>query len=92
MAALAALFFGIHPTRHEVVAWVSGTTELLWSVIFLLAFLAYLKSREGDRTRWIAISCALYGAGLLAKETAIVLPVSRFCARLALRYAVGFRG
>jgi protein O-mannosyl-transferase len=78
VAALTALFFGIHPTRHEVVSWVSGTTDLLWSVLFLLAFLAYLKSREGDRTRWIVISCALYGAALLAKETAIVFPVVVF--------------
>jgi len=75
VAALAALLFGIHPTRHEVVAWVSGTTESLWAVFFFLAFLAYLKSREGNRVRWIAISCACYGAGLLAKETAIVLPI-----------------
>ncbi len=78
VAALAALLFGIHPTRHEVVAWVSGTTESLWAVFFLLAFLAYLKSRERDQIRWIAISCACYGAGLLAKETSIVLPIVIF--------------
>jgi hypothetical protein len=78
VAALAALFFGIHPTRHEVVAWVSGTTELLWSVLFFLAFLAYLNSRERDRIRWIALSCACYLAGILAKETAIVLPAVVF--------------
>jgi len=78
VAALAALLFGIHPTRHEVVAWVSGTTELLWSVLFLLAFLAYLKSREGDRFRWIAISFTAYMACILAKETAIVLPAVVF--------------
>jgi protein O-mannosyl-transferase len=78
VAALAALLFGIHPTRHEVVAWVSGTTELLWSVCFLAGFLAYLESRERDRGRWIAISCACYGLGLLAKETAVVLPLVIF--------------
>lgn len=78
VAALTALLFGIHPTRHEVVAWVSGTTESLWAAFFLLAFFAYLKSREQDRVRWIAISCACYGAGLLAKETTIVLPIVIF--------------
>jgi len=75
VAALAALLFGIHPTRHEVVAWVSGTTESLWAVLFFLAFYAYLRSRESDRVRWIAISCVCYAAGVLAKETAIVLPI-----------------
>ena len=78
VATLTALLFGIHPTRHEVVAWVSGTTESLWAVFFLLAFLSYLKSRDGDRVRWIAISSACYGAGLLSKETAIVLPIVIF--------------
>jgi protein O-mannosyl-transferase len=78
VAALAALLFGVHPTRHEVVAWVSGATESLWVVFFFLAFLAYLKSREGNRVRWVSISCVCYGAGLLAKETAIVLPLVIF--------------
>jgi Tfp pilus assembly protein PilF len=78
VAALTALLFGVHPTRHEVVAWVSGTTESLWAVFFLLAFLAYLQSRDRDRVRWIAVSCACYAAGLLAKETAIVLPIIIF--------------
>ncbi len=41
VAALAALLFGVHPMRHEVVAWVSGTTESLWALFFFLAFLAY---------------------------------------------------
>lgn len=75
VAALTALLFGIHPTRHEVVAWVSGTTESLWAVLFFLAFYAYLQSRERDRLRWTAISAVCYAAGLLAKETAIVLPI-----------------
>lgn len=73
-AAFAALLFAVHPTRHEVVAWISGTTESLWAVLFLSAFLAYLKSREGYRVRWIMMSCGLYAAALLAKETAIMLP------------------
>ncbi len=78
VAAAAALVFGVHPMRHEVVAWVSGTTESLWSVLFLAAFLAYLRSRGEYRARWIALSCALYGAALLSKETAIMLPVIIF--------------
>jgi len=78
VAALTALLFGIHPTRHEVVAWVSGTTESLWAVFFFLAFFAYLKSRERDRALWVAVSCACYAVGLLAKETAIVLPIVIF--------------
>jgi hypothetical protein len=78
VAGLAALLFGVHPMRHEVVAWVSGTTESLCAVLFFLTFLAYLKSRDGGRARWMAISCVFYGASLLAKETSIVLPAVVF--------------
>ncbi len=79
VAAVASLLFGIHPTRHEVVAWVSGTTESLWAVFFLLAFLAYLKSPGQDVSALEhAISCLAAGAGHMAKETAIVLPIVIF--------------
>lgn len=74
VASLAALTFGIHPMRHETVGWISGTTESLWSAFFLLAFLAYLQSREDHRWRWMAVSYSFYAAALLSKEPAIVLP------------------
>jgi protein O-mannosyl-transferase len=78
VALLAALLFGVHPMRHEVVAWVSGTTESLWSVLFFSAFLAYLRSRENRRILWMGLSCALFSAALLSKETAMVLPIVVF--------------
>jgi hypothetical protein len=74
VAWLTALIFGVHPIHHEVVAWVSGTTESLFAVLFLLAFLAYLKSRESSNTVWMIVSAVLYGLALLSKETAVVLP------------------
>jgi len=74
VAWLTALIFGLHPVHHEVVAWISGSTESLFAALFLAAFLAYLHSREGHRTRWTTISCGLYALALLSKETAIVWP------------------
>src|SRR5438309_6218126 len=76
VAAFTALLFAVHPMRHEVVSWVSGTTESLWSVLFLLAFLAYLRSRED--VLWTILSCVLYAAAILAKETAVMLPAVVF--------------
>ena len=75
VSATATLIFAIHPIRHEVVAWVTGMTESLWSAFFLLAFLAYLESREVHRWRWMSVSWVLYAAALLSKEPAILLPV-----------------
>lgn len=78
VAAVAGLLFGVHPSHHEVVAWISSTTESLCAVFFLAAFLAYLKSRERRTAAWMAASCLLYAAGLLSKETALVLPAVVF--------------
>ncbi len=78
VAWLTAMIFGVHPIHHEVVAWVSGTTESLFAAIFLAAFLAYLKSLESSKTIWMTVSAVLYGLALLCKETAIVLPVLVF--------------
>jgi tetratricopeptide (TPR) repeat protein len=78
VAAIAGLLFGVHPSHHEVVAWISSTTESLCAVLFLAAFLAYLKSRERWTAGWMSVSCLLYAAGLLSKETAMVLPAVIF--------------
>lgn len=77
-AWLAALIFGVHPIHNEVVAWVCGTPESLFAVLFLLAFLAFLRSQEGSKILWMSLSCALYALALLSKETAIVLPALAF--------------
>jgi len=77
-AWLAAVIFGVHPIHHEVVAWVSGTTESLFAILFLLAFLAYLQSREESKGFWMTLSCAAFALALLSKETAIILPVLVF--------------
>ena len=79
VAAFTALLFAVHPMRHEVVGWVSGSTESLWSLMFLAAFLAYLKARDGRTVLWMVSSCGFFhAAALLSKEPAIMLPVIVF--------------
>jgi protein O-mannosyl-transferase len=78
VAWLSALIFGVHPIHHEVVAWVSGTTESLCAVFFVGAFLAYLQSLEKSRWVWMTVSGVLYALALLSKETAILLPALVF--------------
>lgn len=78
VAWITALIFGVHPIHHEVVAWVASTTESLYGILFLAAFLAYLRSRESPKARWMATSCGWYALAVLFKETAIVLPALVF--------------
>ncbi len=78
VAWLAALIFGVHPVHHEVVAWISGMTESLFAVLFLVSFLAYLQSLVSSRKIWMGVSCSFYALAMLSKETAIVLPALVF--------------
>ena len=78
VAWLTALIFGVHPIHHEVVAWVSGSTESLFATFFLAAFLAYLYSRKQRQLFLMICSCGFFGLALLSKETAIILPILVF--------------
>ena len=76
-AAFAALIFGLHPIHVEVVAWVSGSTDLLAAAFMLASLLAYLRVRSNARRRlaWSAASVAWYALALFSKEIALVLPL-----------------
>lgn len=77
VALVAALLFGIHPIHVESVAWISGVCDPLYSVFFLAAFLAYLKSREPNEQnarKWKAIALLLCSFSLLSKEPAATFP------------------
>lgn len=79
-AVVAALFFGLHPVHIEAVAWVSGVTEPLLSILFISSFLCHLRGRERRETarKWIGLSLLLFALALLEKETAIMLPALVF--------------
>ncbi len=74
-SALAAmLVFGLHPIHLETVAWISDIDDSLAAIAVLGALLCYIKWRDGAGKRWLAGGLALYAAGVLTKETAVVLP------------------
>jgi tetratricopeptide (TPR) repeat protein len=75
-AAMAALFFGLHPVHIEAVAWVSAVCEPLMAAPLLGSFLCYLKQRETQRGKrlWQAASLVGFLVAVLVKETALVLP------------------
>ena len=73
-AAICALVFTLHPLHTESVTFVSGRTDVIATLFFLLALLAYDRGR--DRAGWAPIGWSLgaYLLALLAKEVAITLP------------------
>ena len=95
-AIIAALVFGLHPVHIEAVAWVSGVTEPLMALMLIAAFLCYLDKRERPQhaRRWFAASLLFYVLAMLAKETALALPLIIFAHEwvYAERDAVGPNG
>jgi hypothetical protein len=73
-ATAAALFFATHPVQVEVVAWVSGRSDLLFGLFFAMALLADRLYGLNRRTPWLAVSLTSFAAALLSKEVAVVFP------------------
>lgn len=73
-ALIAALAFALQPLHAESVSFVSGRTDVLAALFFLLALLAYDRSRDAARWGFAACSLGAYLLALLSKEVAITLP------------------
>jgi Tfp pilus assembly protein PilF len=71
-AAAAAAIFAVHPIHVDGVTWVSASCELLFTICSLLAMLMLFRSDEGAEPR-VWVSAVLFGAGILAKETGMVM-------------------
>ncbi|HKB26751.1 MAG TPA: tetratricopeptide repeat protein [Methylomirabilota bacterium] len=77
-AAVAALFFALHPLRVETVAWVTERRGLLSACFALVTVLTYLRMCEaaaGARWRWLAASVGAYALALLSQASVVPLPV-----------------
>jgi tetratricopeptide (TPR) repeat protein len=83
-AALAGFVFALHPVNVESVAWVTERKNVLSLLLYLLAFLAYLRfsppENEGTRRkvqwRYYWISLALFLCALLSKTVTCSLPAA----------------
>lgn len=79
-AALAALFFAVHPLRVESVVWATERRDVLSGFLFLLTLLFYLKAitvGEADSRcrQWMSISLITYVLSLLSKASGTMLPL-----------------
>jgi hypothetical protein len=86
-AWVAAALFAVHPAHVEAVANVVGQAELWTALVLLSAVLLYVRERQGgvELPRGAAAAIvALYVAGMLIKENAIVLPALLVIAEIFL--------
>jgi tetratricopeptide (TPR) repeat protein len=75
LAALAAVFFAVHPIHSESVSWVSAIPDLLLAVFFLPSLLFYFRARTTGRISNWMWSFFFYALSTLCKENALSLPL-----------------
>jgi len=86
-AWLAAALFALHPVQVESVAWITERKNVLSTLLYLGAALAYLRFArpeqhealaEGSRRDWrlYGLSLLLFGGALLAKTVTATLPAA----------------
>ena len=77
-AAVAALYFAVHPLRVESVAWITERRDLTSGLFFLLTILAYLKAHERPpavRMAWRWVSLGAATLALASKSIVMGLPL-----------------
>ena len=74
-AAVAGVAFALHPIHTESVTFISGRTDVLATLFFLLALLGYVRWRHEGGPLAFAGSLVAFFLGLAAKEVAVTLPL-----------------
>jgi Tfp pilus assembly protein PilF len=78
-AGLAALLFAVHPLRVESVAWATERRDVLSALFFLASVDCYLRAQRPQQSQsrrgWFSLSLVAYVLSLLAKATAVMLPL-----------------
>jgi len=73
-AVAAALLFGLHPLRVEVVAWISAMPYALALAFLLASLVAYLRTAARTPTRLPVAALVLFAASLVVRPVALGFP------------------
>lgn len=74
LAAAAGAVFLVAPSHGEAVSWVSGRCDVLAALFGLASLVLFFRFKEANRPAALGGSVALFFCGLLAKESALVVP------------------
>lgn len=74
-AAIAALFFALHPLQVESVTWISEFRGLTSAFFGLLAMIAYIHSTRRAISWWNLIGLLCFALALLCKPSAASIPL-----------------
>ncbi len=86
-AFIGALVFALHPIQVGTVAWVAERKNLLAVLFYLASVMLFIRYLSTERTKYLFGVVLCFAASLLAKPSAVTLPV----ALAALSIVYGFQ-
>ncbi|MFQ6002572.1 MAG: hypothetical protein ACE5KJ_02375, partial [Candidatus Zixiibacteriota bacterium] len=81
LSIFTSLFFATHPLHISSVVWISGRTDLIACIFFLLTLILFIKSKDHQklpRQLLLAGASISYILCLFSKETTLALPLFLF--------------
>lgn len=75
-SAFMAAMFALHPLHVESVAWVAERKDVLSTLFWMLAIIAYLRYLSRPDARRYVFLLAAFAAGLMSKPMVITLPLA----------------
>jgi tetratricopeptide (TPR) repeat protein len=75
-AFIGTLIFAVHPVQVGTVAWVAERKNLLAALFYVASVMLFLKYLSVERKRYLLWVVLCFAASLLAKPSAVTLPVA----------------
>ncbi len=75
-SVVTALFFGIHPTHVESVAWISERKDVLYAFFYLIGLILYLEYLDARRIVWLIATWLAFVLSCASKPAAVVFPLT----------------
>jgi protein O-mannosyl-transferase len=72
IAAIAAVFFGIHPLHVESVAWIAERKDMLYSLFFLASLLSYFHYAANNKRIYYYLSLLLIVFSFMSKPQGLL--------------------
>lgn len=85
IASFGSLWFAIHPMHVESVSWIAERKDVLYTLFYLFALLAYLRYTSSGKKSWYWGTFFLFVASCLSKPMAVMFPLSLLCIDVLLQ-------
>jgi tetratricopeptide (TPR) repeat protein len=73
-SAFVAALFALHPLHVESVAWIAERKDVLSTLFWFLATLAYVRYAENAKPKFYALALSLFAIGLMCKPMLVTFP------------------